>query len=322
VPPAGDVLELAVGDAHVRERAVRLDTPAGPLAAVVAISDAPPSGLCVVFLNAGAVRRIGPNRLWVELARRWAARGVATMRLDGAGLGDSDGDDTRWSETEAFYESHRVTEVTGALDALAAQGLGERFVLVGLCSGGYWALHGALADDRVVAALPVNPGVLVWDTAIEAERDARKVRKLARPHIWRKILRGGFSLREGWAVLRALVTQPLRARRAGAAPEDPEEEVATHGERVDELLDALEDRGVRVDLVLTADEPVGDELRRDGQLDRLERWPGLTVTLLPGTVRAHTLRPTQLQRAVSDLLDRSLDRELARAAAEGAPAKS
>ena len=37
--------------------------------------DRPRSDVCAIFLNAGAVRRIGPNRLWVEAARRWSARG-------------------------------------------------------------------------------------------------------------------------------------------------------------------------------------------------------------------------------------------------------
>ena len=32
--------------------------------------------LTAVFLNAGAVRRIGPHRLWVDTARRWALRGI------------------------------------------------------------------------------------------------------------------------------------------------------------------------------------------------------------------------------------------------------
>ena len=306
-PEATDELELTAGEALVRERPVQLATAGGALTAVIALpEDADPrdAGLCAVLLNAGAVRRIGPNRLWVEIARRWAARGVPTVRLDFAGIGDADGDDTAWSATEMFYDPTTLAQLIGALDRLQEQGLGDRFVVSGLCSGGYWALQGALADDRVVAALPVNPGALVWDAALIVERDARKLRKLARPHIWRKILRGGFAPRDAWAVVRALLARTL----AGATP-------ATHGARVDALLDELAARGKRVDLVLTADEPVRHELERDGQLQRLARWPQTTVELLPGTVRAHTLRPTQLQAAVPALLDRALERELREAAA-------
>ena len=52
----------------------------------------PRRDLCAVFLNAGAVRRIGPNRLWVEAARRWARAGVPSVRMDLEGIGDADGD--------------------------------------------------------------------------------------------------------------------------------------------------------------------------------------------------------------------------------------
>src|SRR5205823_6146413 len=51
--------------------------------------------LCAVLLNGGALRRIGPNRTWVELARRWSARGIPTVRIDFEGIGDSDGDERK-----------------------------------------------------------------------------------------------------------------------------------------------------------------------------------------------------------------------------------
>ncbi len=46
--------------------------------------------LCAVLLNAGPQRHTGPNRMWVEIARRWAALGVATLRIDMAAIGDSE----------------------------------------------------------------------------------------------------------------------------------------------------------------------------------------------------------------------------------------
>src|SRR5262249_27402146 len=43
----------------------------------------------VLFLNAGAVHRVGPNRMYVDLARSWAEHGLTSLRLDLSGLGDS-----------------------------------------------------------------------------------------------------------------------------------------------------------------------------------------------------------------------------------------
>ena len=53
----------------------------------------------LVLLNSGAIRRIGPNRMWVELARRWAQRGVASLRVDLPGIGEAAGDDVRLDTT-------------------------------------------------------------------------------------------------------------------------------------------------------------------------------------------------------------------------------
>ena len=50
-----------------------------------------------MLLNSGAVRRIGPQRMWVEAARRWAALGVPTLRFDVVGVGDSDGDGSAYA---------------------------------------------------------------------------------------------------------------------------------------------------------------------------------------------------------------------------------
>ena len=44
-------------------------------------------------MNAGGVRHIGPNRMWVEAARRWAAQGIPSARVDFIRVGESDGDE-------------------------------------------------------------------------------------------------------------------------------------------------------------------------------------------------------------------------------------
>ena len=43
----------------------------------------------IVIFNAGAVHRVGPNRMTVTLARRLAAMGLPSLRFDLEGLGDS-----------------------------------------------------------------------------------------------------------------------------------------------------------------------------------------------------------------------------------------
>src|SRR4051794_21796423 len=65
----------------------------------------PAADTCLVLLNAGALRRVGPNRIWLELARRWAARGLTVLRIDVARLGDlaAEPEDT---ERIGIYDLH------------------------------------------------------------------------------------------------------------------------------------------------------------------------------------------------------------------------
>jgi hypothetical protein len=104
----------------------------------------------VLIPNAGTEHRVGPARLHVELARALAAAGVATLRLDLAGLGDSDCAEPAHQETAA------TTDLKAAMDSLAARGLAERFVGVGLTTGAHHVHQIACKDDRLVGAIFID----------------------------------------------------------------------------------------------------------------------------------------------------------------------
>ncbi len=287
--PAPAAAPIASGPAALEgERPVTL----GGLRGILTEPAGDRADVTAVLLNAAAVRRIGPNRMWVDIARRWAAKGVPTLRIDLAGIGDSDGDASRYSDVAELYVPEFVDQVRGVLDELD----GRRFVLLGLCSGAFWAFHTALQDERVSAAILLNSRVLFWDDALEAGRDLRRMRAhLFRPQQWRRVLTGELEVTPG------RVLTALRARRVDAAAE------------IEAAFDRLRDSGTRVVLAFTDGEPLRDELERDGYLARLDDWPNLTLELLPG--RDHTLRPLWMHEPAHAAVDRALDRELDRAAA-------
>jgi alpha-beta hydrolase superfamily lysophospholipase len=268
--------------------------------------DALDAGLCAVFVNAGAVRRIGPNRIWVEAARRWAASGVPVLRIDLEGIGDADGDADRYRDVATFYVPQLLDQVAVVLDALESRGLGDRFVLAGLCAGGYLAFQAAVREQRVSAALLVNAGALVWDDDLVRRRDGRKIARVLDPDWRRKILRGDVTIARMRAIAsdyaRNTIRRQLRVRRT---PDDPPVKTSIHL-----ALDRLRDTGTRLVLAFSEDEALHAELEADGVLAGLERWPTVELELLPA--RDHTLRPVVAQRAVHDLLDRQLAIELAR----------
>jgi hypothetical protein len=298
---------LEVDAARVRESPLTVRWRDRRLAGVLAEPvDAPDTGLCAVFLNAGAVRRVGPNRMWVEAARRWAASGVPVLRIDLEGIGDADGDGDRYRDVTMFYVPELLDQVAVVLDALESRGLGDRFLLTGLCSGGYWAFQAAVREERVSAALLLNAGALVWDPDLVRQRAGRRIAKVLDPDWRRRILRGDVPIAVMRAVAgdyaRSTIRRWLRVRRL---PDDPP--VTTS---IQLALDRLRDTGTRLMLAFSGDEALHAELEADGVLGRRERWPTVELELLPA--RDHTLRPVVAQRAVLDLLDRQLAIELAR----------
>lgn len=109
----------------------------------------------ILFLNSGATHHVGSGRATVVQARRLAARGYASLRIDAAGIGDSP--DRPGFPDNLLYNKEVMGDVRAALNWLEEQGH-ERIVVIGLCAGGTPALHAGLGDDRVVGQIVLNPG--------------------------------------------------------------------------------------------------------------------------------------------------------------------
>ena len=121
-------------------------------AAGAAAAGVPPSAPACIILNAGVLHRVGPHRLHVALARRIAAGGLASLRVDLGGIGDS----VASSDAASFRES-AVADTRVAMTALTAALGAQRFILFGVCSGADNSLATALVDDRVTAIVLVDP---------------------------------------------------------------------------------------------------------------------------------------------------------------------
>ena len=100
----------------------------------------------ILIPNTGIEHRVGPNRLHVEWARTLARAGYVVLRMDLSGMGDS-----RLPAGGASSDS--VSDQRQALDELQRMGFGDRFIVVGLCSGGHDAHLLSVADPRIVAGV-------------------------------------------------------------------------------------------------------------------------------------------------------------------------
>jgi pimeloyl-ACP methyl ester carboxylesterase len=158
----------------------------------------------VILLNSGIIHRVGPNRLYVSLARRLARSGIVVLRFDLSGIGDSV---TRRDNVP--FERSSVHETQEAMEYMAAtRGLG-RFLLVGICTGAVVAYHTARVDQRVAGAVLINGQGYIPES--EEEIHAHLVnhqrrryyldRALYNVDSWRKLVTGRVRCGE---ILRAL----------------------------------------------------------------------------------------------------------------------
>lgn len=267
--------------------------------------------LCVVLLNAGATRRVGLHRMWVEAARRWAIQGIPTLRLDVEAIGDADGDETPYQDDGAFYTDGFVGQVRSALDFLQSRGLGSRFVLGGLCSGAFWSFHLALEDPRVRGVMLLNPRALIWTTELGPRRDLRAA-LTQRPSL-RRLRRAATPSRLG-AVARWLALAP---RRAIGRLSPAKAGQATSSRALEHDLDRLVSSGCRMLLLFSEREPVEGELERAGLLARLADAPNVSLEHVP--VVDHTMRAGWAQDQVHRALDRVVEQERDRAAGAAEP---
>ena len=162
--------------------------------------------IAVVIVNCGRAPHYGVGRFGVEFARRLAILGIASLRIDFAGLGDSLGPTGRENLRTTIFETDRVADICAAIDVLERLGY-RQFAVHGICSGAYHAFQSALADRRVNMLLLVNLPLFIWrqgDTMTFLTRKANSfghyLLKLTNKSDWSQILKGGTTHR---AILRA-----------------------------------------------------------------------------------------------------------------------
>lgn len=264
----------------------------GSAAALVAVLTEPPerdrsaSRPALLMLNSGLIHRVAPQRLYVRLARHAAELGFTSMRFDFSGIGDSS------VRVDGLpVEDSGVAETREAMDLVERLSGENRFVLAGLCGGGYFSFRTACEDPRVCGLVLLNVRGHLHDADPEVDRRlveramARHYRRIARAKTYRsknlrKLLTGRFDARGAIASL-------WKRRRGG----EEEPETGTMGKR----LTALLERGVRVlniysegdwslDYVAVA---LGEDVA--GQLSR----EGSSFTLLSGTNHVFTPRWSQ-----------------------------
>lgn len=105
-----------------------------------------PQRPAVLIPNTGVIHRVGPSRMHVELARALAAAGVVSLRLDHAGLGDSE-------PVPGRSEADSAPELCSAMDALDSRNIANGYIIIGTHNGAHEAHQAARVDPRLIGAV-------------------------------------------------------------------------------------------------------------------------------------------------------------------------
>jgi len=255
----------------------------------------PRADWCLLFLNAGGVRHIGPNRMWAEAARRWACRGVVSLRLDLAGIGESDGE--QLLDIPGLYQERLVEQVDLAMESLRSRFGFERFAAIGLCSGAFWAFHAAIRDPRIRAAILLNPRLFFWDPEVDRRRMRRRATKaLVNWWDWYRIASGRVRLRLVKRAARALfdTSVPIHIGRGRQIP----------AHNMADAWKALARNGTRLTLIFTEGEPLLGEMEEEGQMPPTGNS---RIRCLRVANAGHTFRPRWAQKIAHGFIDHELE---------------
>jgi pimeloyl-ACP methyl ester carboxylesterase len=186
------------------------------LLAAVITEPLQPTSRAVLMLNAGATHHVGPNRLYVRLARRLADQGCASVRLDLAGIGDSPASNPHLENL--VYPASALDDIRHVLSAMQRDY--SDIAVLGLCSGAYHSLKAALTQPMVRRAVMINPLTFFWTermpndvpTATAVAQAARYRSSLLSTDKWRKLLRGDVDIKHAAIIVKQRMLQRSQHR--------------------------------------------------------------------------------------------------------------
>ena len=166
----------------------------------------------VLVVVGGPQYRAGSHRQFTQLARSLAGEGVAVMRFDLRGMGDSEGDIRHFSDVN--------NDIHAAITTFLARVHGiEELLLCGLCDGAAAAALYAPRDSRVTGVIMLNPWLRTDTGAALATLKHYYPARLLAPDFWHKILTRRFIYAAAAGSFRQLVAHVAARPVKGELPE-------------------------------------------------------------------------------------------------------
>ena len=301
---AGLKAQAALHAGSVIEHASVFDCKGSELVGIVAQPARPATRIGVVIVVGGPQYRTGSHRQFTLLARHLAQHGIASLRFDYRGYGDSAGQaalGVLGIEDDLQAATNHLLAELPALQAV---------VFWGLCGAASAAAMYAATDTRVAGLVMLNPWVRTEVGLAKAQLRHYYLGRLAKPEFWRRILAGevaiGASLRGlGRSIERAAgFGRHALGSKTGSMPATEQAPDFDKDTLPQLMLSSLEQGGLPVLVVLSGDADLTANEFRDlvARSARWRRWlDGPKVKFAVVTGSNHTFARAEWRAEVQSL---------------------
>lgn len=272
----------------------------------------------ILMLNVGGHCHTGPSRVYVNMARSWAASGYRALRLDVTGIGDSRSDtDPPACDLTSLYSTDYTPDVRAAIDCLATRGC-KKFIVMGICSGSYIAFHTAQTDLRVGGQILLNSLRLeppadnrkdYWESASQITTKYKAprhyLRALADPAVYKRAMLGQVNARFIVTAVAKRLHAVIAARLRRTAHQLLGRAKGDDGTLP--TMKRLTTRGVDTLVIVGADDPGRDfiEFKLGKMGSQMRGVSNFRMVVVDGA--DHTLSSSKSQKSVIDIMQRHLE---------------
>ncbi|VXB01678.1 Alpha/beta hydrolase [Burkholderia sp. 8Y] len=245
----------------------------------------PRRGPVVLITNTAATAHQGDSRISVRIARELARRGIASMRIDARGIGDSPplSPDAASDATLSIHAASIIEDVSSAAAWLKRKGY-DTVVAFGICSGAYSALRASLAEPAISAVIALNLQrfYIPEQMTLPELRDemsntmARLAPAILKPAKWWLVLNGKRELKPIAKAFASHAAARLNAQVIGVSRQAAPDVDARLLEHPHDVIQRLEQKGVDTLLLYGVGDDGLDQLnahfgRHGKKLSRLAR---------------------------------------------------
>lgn len=223
-----------------------------------------PAETGVLIVVGGPQYRAGSHRQFTLLARQLAGQGIASMRFDYRGMGDSEGDMRNFEAIDA--------DIRAAIDTFLKHAPEVRRIAIwGLCDAASAALCYAHTDTRVSRLILLNPWVHTEAGASRARLRHYYLSRLMQRSFWTKFLSGKIELSKSVGDL----SKSAHSVATGASPVTFASTDPRHGSPVyiERMLDGLKRFRGEILFILSGNDLTAQEFIALTQQDK--RWKRL-----------------------------------------------